>query len=95
MQPFVTGKIVVDQTHEEIIENLKKHDNTFEGKVFAVKNNLTNLSPFLFDRRFLGQTLEMVELGKVSIIQCLLQQYGPKKLSKGLIDTYKVVEKYF
>lgn len=95
MQPFITGKIMIDQTYSEVIAKLAEHDNTFEGNVFAVKYNLTNLSPFLFDRKFLGQNLEMAELGKISILQCLIQKHGQTRLHKGLINTYKVVEKYF
>lgn len=95
MQPFVTAKIKVPFTHDQVINKISNHKDSFEGNVFAVQNNLTNIAPFLFDRTFLGQDLKMAELGKVSIIQCLMQQYGEKKLQKELIHTYKVVEKYF
>lgn len=95
MQPFVTAKIEVPFTHDVLLSKMDNQKDSFEGNVFAVRNDLTNIAPFLFDRTFLGQDLKMAELGKVSIIQCLMQQYGEKKLQKELIHTYKVVEKYF
>lgn len=95
MQPYITAKVVIDKTLDEVNMLLNTKEDTFEGNVFPVKNNLTNLSPFLFDRSFLGQNLAMADLGKISIVQCLLQKYGHKKLKRELIHTYKVAEKYF
>ena len=94
-QPFIVAKVEIDKTYEEVVSCFKEREHSFEGNIFAVDFNITELSPFLFDRNLFGHSLKMADLGKVSILQCLIQKYGKNKLEKKLRESYKIVQKYF